>query len=367
MQKLIRACLIGMIGIVPVMLGQSQPVSAELARVEAQALEKTMQFPGELKAYQSVDVYAKVTGFIDKIFVDRASRVRAGDLLAEMTAPEIQAQRAEAEAKIPALAAQKAEAEARLAGAQSTLGRLREASKTPGVVAGNDVILAEKAVEAERSRVDALAKSMEAGEAAVRAVAEMEKYLRITAPFDGVITERLAHPGSLAGPQGGGQGALMRLEQISRLRLVAPVPEAYVESVRSGLRVAFTVPAHPKRTYMGVVARPAHAVDPTTRTMPVELDVTNASGELAPGMYADLKWPVSRAGQSLFVPPSAIKATTERIFVIRVTGGTAEWVDVRRGMATGDKMEVFGDLKAGDMIVLRATDEIRPGTRIAAR
>ena len=101
--------------------------------------------------------------------------------------------------------------------------------------------------------------------------------------------------------------------------------------------------------------------------MPVELDVGNDSGQLAPGMYADLKWPVSRAGQSLLVPPSAIKVTTERIFVIRVTGGTAEWVDVRRGMTTGDKAEVFGDLKAGDTIVLRATDEIRPGTRIATR
>jgi membrane fusion protein, multidrug efflux system len=359
MQVLVRACLIGVIAAAPVMLAQSQGVRVELGRVEARTLEKTIQFPSELKAYQAVDVYAKVTGFIERIPVDRASRVRAGDLLAEMTAPEIQAQRAEAEAKIPALAAHKAEAEARLAAAQSTLERLREAAKTPGVVAGNDVILADKAVEAERSRVDALAKSMEAGEAAVRAVAEMEKYLRITAPFDGVITERSAHPGSLAGPQGGGQGPLLRLE--------APVPEAYVESVRTGLRVGFTVPAHPGRTYTGVVARPAHAVDPATRTMLVELDVSNASGELAPGMYADLKWPVSRAAGSLFVPPSAIKATTERLFVIRVAGGTAEWVDVRRGMRTGDKTEVFGDLKAGDPIVLRATDEIRPGTKISAR
>jgi RND family efflux transporter MFP subunit len=320
-----------------------------------------------LPKYDILTLPPQVTGFIESIPVDRASRVRTGDLLAEMSAPEIQAQRAEADAKIPVLAAQKAEAEARLAAAGSTLERLREAAKTPGVVAGNDLILAEKTVVAEQSRVEALAKSIEAAEAAVRAVAETEKYLRITAPFDGVITERLAHPGSLAGPQGGGRRPLLRLEQMDRLRLVAPVPEAHLESVRKGLRVSFTVPAHPGRTYTAVVARPAHAVDPATRTMPVELDAGNASGELAPGMYAELKWPVSRKERSLFVPPSAVKATTERVFVIRVSGGTAEWIDVRRGAAGPDRVEVFGNLSAGDTVVLRATDEIRPGMRVSRR
>lgn len=367
MRVLVRICWIGMIAATPAMLAPPQAVSTELTQVEARPLETTIPFPGELKAYQAVDIHAKVTGFIETIPVDRASRVKTGDLLAEMSAPEIQAQRAEAEAKIPALAAQKAQAEARLAGAESTLERLREAAKTPGVVAGNDVTLAEKTVEAERSGVEALAKSMEAAEAAVRAVAEMEKYLRITAPFDGVITERFAHPGALAGPQGGRQKPLLRLEQLNRLRLVAPVPEAYVESVRLGLRVNFHVPGRPGRTYTGVVARPAHAVDPVTRTMPVELDVNNASGELAPGMYADLKWPVSRKRESLFVPPTAVETTTERIFVIRVSGGVAEWVDVRRGMTVDGKVEVLGNLNAGDTVVLRATDEIRPGTGITAR
>lgn len=367
MQALIRTCLIGMIVAAPPMLAQSEAVSTELTQVESRPLEKTVSFPGELKAYQVVEIYAKVTGFLESVTVDRGSRVKAGQLLAEMTAPEIQAQRAEAEARIPAIEAQKAEAEAELAAADSTLDRLREAARTPGVVAGNDVVLAGAAVEAARYRVKAFAKSMEAAEAAVRSVAEMEKYLRIVAPFDGVITERFAHTGSLAGPEGGGNRPLFRLEQENRLRLVAPVPEAYVESVRRGLRVKFTVPAHPGQSYSGVVARPAYAVDPSTRTMPVELDVGNASRELAPGMYAELSWPVSRKGESLFVRPSAIKTTTERIFVIRVSGGTAEWVDVRRGMTSGNEVEIFGDVSPGDTIVLRATDEIRPGTRVSRR
>ena len=113
-----------------------------------------------------------------------------------------------------------------------------------------------------------------------------------------------------------------------------------------------------------VVARPAYAVDSKTRTMPVELDVTNSGNKLTPGMYAEVAWPVRRGGESLFVPPTAIKATTERIFVIRVSNGKAEWVNIRRGISEGDLVEVFGQLEAGDRIVLRATDETRPGTRI---
>ncbi len=131
--------------------------------------------------------------------------------------------------------------------------------------------------------------------------------------------------------------------------------------------MSFTVPAHPGSTYTGIVARPSYAVDPSTRTMPVELDVNNSAGELSPGMYAEISGRVRRKGESLFVPPTAVKSTTERIFVIRVTGGAAERVDVRRGMTVGDRVEVFGDLSSGDPIVLRATDEIRPGTRVKAR
>ena len=157
---------------------------------------------------------------------------------------------------------------------------------------------------------------------------------------------------------------MFHIEQVDRLRLVAAVPEAYTQSIRIGSRVQFTVPAFPGQTFAATVARPAFSVDPETRTMPVEADVDNRSGKLAPGMYAEIAWPISRDAESLFVPASAIKATTEHIFVIRVVDGKADWVDIRRGVTQGDMVEVFGDLKAGDTIVRRATDEIRPGTPI---
>jgi multidrug efflux pump subunit AcrA (membrane-fusion protein) len=103
-----------------------------------------------------------------------------------------------------------------------------------------------------------------------------------------------------------------------------------------------------------------------TRSMLVELDVNNARQTLAPGMFAEVRWPVGRAHASLFVPTTAVVRTSERQFVVRVRNGVAEWVDVRRGEVDGDVIEVFGELREGDLVVRRGNDEIRPGTRIAA-
>ncbi len=342
-------------------------VRTELAQVVLKPLEKTTVIPGELKAYQSVAIYAKVTGFVEAIHTDRGSFVEKGQVLAEMSAPELVARRVEAQSRIPAVIAQRIESQAMLAAAEGTHRRLAEAAKTPGAVAGNDVFLAQKAVDAERARIDSLDKTVAAHEAAVRAIEEIEKYLKVTAPFAGVITERQAHVGALAGPEGNPGLPLFTLEEVSRLRLVAAVPESYRQSIARGQRVQFSVAAFPARIFSGVVARPAYAMDPETRTMPVELDFTNSATELTPGMYAEVRWPIQRSRETLFVPPTAIMATTERIFVIRVTNGKAEWVDVRRGMTEDNLAEVFGDLAEDDRIVLRATDEIRPGMQVAPR
>jgi len=363
--SLVLASTLGWAG--PARAQSGASVTAETVRVVARPLDLSVKLPGELKAFQAVDIHARVTGFIESIEVDRGSQVAEGALLATMSAPELEARRVESEAKIPVIEAQVSEARAKLAAAESTLERLREAAKTPGVVAGNDLVLGEKGVEAARSHMASLERSVAAARAAVRSLQEMEKYLRITAPFSGVITDRYAHIGALAGPEGGGRVPLLRLEQTSSLRLVVPVPEAYAESIRPGRTVSFTVSAYPGMAFRGTVSRPAHSVDPQTRTMPVEVDVNNAAGNLAPGMYAEVSWPVLRRGESLFVPVGAVKSTTERTFVVRLRDGVAEWVDVRRGMTEGKQLEVFGDLKAGDTVVARGTDEIRPGTRIASK
>jgi RND family efflux transporter MFP subunit len=343
---------------------ETAAVTAKLVEVVSRPMQGTTTLPGELRPYRSIDVYAKVSGFVESVRVDRSSRVRKGELLATVTAPEMQAQISEAKAKVVAVESQRAEVEAKRAAAESTLNRLREAAKTPGVVAGNDIVLAEKALEAESARVASVEKSIEAAKASVTALEEMLRYLTVSAEFDGVITERLIHEGSLVGPESKGSTPMFRLEQINRLRLVVAVPEALAGGIRRGTVVRFTVSTYPGENFTGVVARPSLSIDSRTRTMPVELDVTNTGGRLTPGMYAEVAWTQGRGGSSLLVPQKAIKATTERIFVIRVVNGLAEWVNVRRGAPDGELIEVFGNLKAGDKIFERATDEVRPGTRV---
>ena len=194
-----------------------------------------------------------------------------------------------------------------------------------------------------------------------KAVAELEGYLRVTAPFDGVVTDRAVHVGSLVGPTG---DPMLRVQQVSRLRVVVSVPEAALESVEQGETIRLTVPAHPGETFTGKVARIGQALDPRTRTMPVELDVENTIGRLAPGMYAQVAWAMRRARPSLFVPATAIATTTERTFVVRIRNSRAEWVDVKRGVSADLLVEVFGALNAGDQVAVRGTDEIRQGTAV---
>ena len=193
---------------------------------------------------------------------------------------------------------------------------------------------------------------------------DLQAYLRITAPFDGMVTDRLVHPGALVGP--GADPVLLVIQQVSHLRLVVAVPEEDVGGIVNGAKVEFRVPAYPERAYSGTVARIAHALDQKTRTMPVELDVMNRDGSLSPGMYPSVKWPIRRARPALFVPRTSVVTTTERTFVVRNHNGTAEWVDVRKGTVEGDLVEVAGNLKPGDMVVRRATDEIREGTALPA-
>jgi RND family efflux transporter MFP subunit len=339
--------------------------TTELAPVVSKQLSRTLDLPGELQPFQSVSIHAKVRGYVDRVLVDRGSEVKQGQLLAELTAPEMKAQIAEAESKVQAAESERLQAEAQLAAAQSTSDRLKKASETPGAIAGNELIQAQKQVEAAQALVEAKRQAAQAVQGAVRTLKDLEAYLRITAPFDGIVTDRLVHPGALVGP--GADPVLLVVQEIAHLRLVVPVPEEDAGGIVRGAQVQFHVPAYPERAYSGVVARISHSLDQKTRTMAVELDVFNRDGSLSPGMYPSVKWPVRRSHPSLLVPKTSVVTTTERTFVIRNHDGRAEWVNVTKGFSDGDLIEVSGDLKPGDMVVRRANDEIRDGTPLAKR
>ncbi|MDR1990207.1 MAG: efflux RND transporter periplasmic adaptor subunit [Acidobacteriaceae bacterium] len=345
------------------------PRAVDVVRVVEQPLDVPLSLPGELTAFQSVAIFPRVTGFVKSIDVDRGSVVHAGEVVAVLEAPELAAQRLEAQSTLQGLDAQLAAARAKADADTSTFDRLKSAAATPGVVAGIDVVVAGKAADASRNQVTAAEQRVDAAKQALRAVSDMESYLRVTAPFDGVVTERNVHPGALVGPSSGAgaPAPMLRIVENRRLRVVVPVPEAYTSELKTGTDIAFTVAAYPGETFTGKIARVAHAVDVNTRTMPVELDVANRDGRLASGTFCQVRWPVHRPGLSLFVPSASVASTTDRTFVIRVRDGKAEWVDIRTGLTSGPLVEVFGDLHAGDVIAARGTDELRSGMEIQPR
>jgi membrane fusion protein, multidrug efflux system len=334
----------------------------EFVPVVAKAVSRSIDLPGEFDPFLSVSLHARVPGYVERVAVDRGSIVKQGDVLVELSAPEMASHIAEAQSKIQSIESDCLQAEAQLAALQSTYERLKKAAQTPGAIAENELIQLQQQIDATKALIQSRRQSGQAADANLRALQEMQAYLKITAPFDGVITDRLVHPGALVGP--GADAPLLVLQQIAKLRLVVALPEEDSGTILQGTRVTFQVPAFPDRTYSGTIARSSHTLDPKTRTMAVELDVVNTDGTLSPGMYPTVKWPVRRPRPALVVPASSVVTTTERTFVIRAREGHAEWVDVKKGAAEAGLVEVLGQLQAGDRVVARATDEIRDGAAL---
>jgi RND family efflux transporter MFP subunit len=357
-------------------LQPAQAQTIELVPVVKKSVSRTVALPGEFQPFMNVALYARVQGYVENVLVDRGSVVKQGDLLVALSAPEMKAQIAAAESKVQAADADRLQAQSKLASLEATLtasqatyGRLKTASATPGAIAGNELDVAFQNIEsqragiqAQRSSIDALSNKKTATEAELRALQDMEAYLQVTAPFDGVVAERNVHPGALVGPAA--STPLLVLQQVSRLRLVVAVPEENIGGIVRGANVSFGVPAFPTRTFSGTVARIPPGLDAKTRTMPVELEVINKDHVLGPGMYSTVNWPVRSTNPALFVPKTAVVTTTERTFVVRDKNGRAEWLNVQKGAPDGDLIRVLGPIQDGEMVVKRATDEIREGTTL---
>ena len=343
--------------------------TVEVVPVASQKLATVFTLPAQLIPFETVDIYPKVTGFMDMIRVDRGSRVRKGELIIRLSAPELVAQRAQAESAVRAAESQLTTAQAKLISDKGTYLHMVSAAKTPGVVADNDVMVASQTVSADQGQVHSGEDNVAAARDGLRRVAQLESYLNIYAPFDGIVTTRNLHPGALVGPASGQSGTMpiVQIVDNGHLRLVVPVPEAYVGEMQVGQQVAFTVPAYPGQTFHAPIARISHDVDLNTRTMPVELDVHSADGRLSPGSFSSVQWPVHRAAPTMFVPASAVTNDQQRTFVQGVRDGKAEWVDVVTGLSVDGNIEVYGDLKPGDEVIRNATDTIRPGQSVKTR
>ncbi len=317
--------------------------------------------PGELRAYQDVHVRARVEGFIKRLFVDRGSWVRRGQTLAVLSAPELRARQLAADQRLVRARAQYQAARANAVRDVATLRRLQAAARAAaGAVAGNDIQIARQTAAADRAQVTASLAAVRGAAAKLRSLRALTAYLRVRAPFSGMIIQRRVSTGSLVGPSATAP-ALFRLQQLNPLRLVVEVPESDDTGIHAGGKVSFSVIAFPGKLFRGVIARIPESLHSGTRVMPVELNVANPRQLLDPGMYAQVRWPVRRPYPTLLVPVSAVDATTAETFVVRIVRQRIQRVSVRRGFTMGDEVEVFGKIRAGDLVARRATSELRPG------
>lgn len=311
-------------------------------------LEATIQIPGELQAFQQVDLYAKVNSFVKKLYVDVGSEVKAGQLLATMEAPEINAQLSGADSKLKAQ-------EAIYLSSKATYDRLLETSKTPGTVSQNDLDIASAKQKSDKAQLDA-------ARAAYNEVGNTRDYLEIRASFNGVIAARNVSAGAYVGPSGKGSDLPMfTLSEQKKLRLVVSVPEQYTSYIDNHTPTSFTVQSLPNQTFNASVSRLAGALDNRLRSQRTEMDVDNKDGKLLPGMVAEVSFILKNQMNAFVVPTSAVLKSTQGVFVIKVQDSKTVWVPVKTGRSDDSQTEVFGDIADNDILVTNATEEVRDG------
>lgn len=322
----------------------------KFATVIADQRSFTITLPGELKPYEEVNVFPKIKGFIKRIYVDRGSRVRKGQLLAQLEAPEVGAQFA-------ASTSSSGTAYQKFIFSRQSYNRLKEAAKKEGAVA---------TIELERAYSLYLGDSAAyfSSRYAASASGQMQNYLRIIAPFDGVITARNASPGALVGDNGINGAPVFQLVQENKLRLVVAIPEKQAQSLTGGTEATFTVIDNPGMTFIASLSRNSNAIDAVTKSLLAEFDVNNGDNLLHPGQYAKVKLQLQRSHPTLWVPATSLVQAQSGVFVVKNENGLVKRVPVQTGLASDSLTEVFGDLKAGDKIFLKGSEELKAGTKI---
>jgi RND family efflux transporter MFP subunit len=322
----------------------------EIGHVTENPLSSYVKLPGQLKPFEEVNIYAKVNGFVDAVLVDRGSRVRKGQVLVRVIAPELESQEQMATSKY-------AQAQEDAVASREKYRRLKEAAGEAGAVAPLDLDNALARTKADDAKVMAEKSNVEM-------MRNIKSYLTITAPFDGVIIQRNISAGALVGPGSkSNDQPMLVLQQLKKMRLEVYIPEAYVDQVDLTRRVSFIFNSMPDKELTATISRSANALT-SMRSEAIEIDLQNDKQLFKPGMYAEVKVPLLSGSKALLIPNNAIIRSTERQYVITVKEGKTRFVDVKEGLKAKDSTEVFGNLAGGDEILLHATDEIKEGTTI---
>ena len=260
----------------------------KLMALQSRMVNGSVKLPGVLEPFEFVQIFPKVNGFVKDVYVDRGSVVKTGQVLLRLEAPEIEQHVAAAKQKY-------AEAYALYLTSKDKYNRLLETSKTPGTVSSFDL-------QAAHSKMQADSATAQGENANYKAQQTMFGYLTVTAPFNGVITDRNVHPGALVGPGAQGNTPMLILQQQSKLRMVVNIPEEYSAQITDNSVVHFTVNALPGKEYTGHVSRASGSLNDKFRSETIEVDVLNPDNIFKPGMYAEVNLSIEGNKNAFFVP-----------------------------------------------------------------
>ncbi len=359
---------------------------AAVVQVRRTPLSNTLSVAGEFLPYQEVELHAKVAGYIKKINVDIGDRVHQGQVLAVLEIPELTAQLESANAgvrhsqeEITRAQNEVSRAEADHAALHAAARRLKQASEArPGLIAEqelDDALAKDRSTEAQvdaaKSALAASRQQLEVSQADREHYSALSEYSRITAPFDGVVTWRYADTGSLiqAGTSNVSSEPVVKLSQVSMLRLRIAVPESLAGSVRDGDQADIRVKATDQHI-TGKVVRSTASLDRSTRTMQAEVDVPNGEYKLTPGMYADVTLGIQNAANALTLPLQAVNRGNDADHATVMLVNSQNHVEerqIRTGIEGSDRVQILSGLNEGDRVIVGNLGAYHPGQHVDPR
>jgi membrane fusion protein, multidrug efflux system len=320
------------------------PLAVQTVLPKRGPIARTITLPAfRILAYQEATLYAKVSGYLKTLTVDKGDSVTQGQFLAEIEVPE--------------LLADQTQYEAESAVAHTNYERMAEArQKAPDLVVPQTV--------------DDLRGQWEVAEAKLQRTRTLLQYARITAPFSGVITARFVDPGAYipAATAGGTpqSAAMVTLMDYNRVRVQVFVPEAEVPFITNGVPVKLTAEELPGRVFRGTVTRFAHALDEATKTMLTEIELPNPTGALRPGAYASVQFEVERQPEALLLPVQALAPEKAGTFVLTLADGKARKTPVKTGFNDGVNVEITDGVKPGEPVILAGKQSLTDGQPVTA-
>lgn len=319
--------------------------TVQVATATAAPSEHRLVLPGTLRAWQNTPLYARAEGYLTRLHADIGDEVRAGQVLAEVDTPEL-------DRELAAARAQAAQSQARLALAESTDRRYRMLLAQRSV---SELEADQAATAAQAGRAD-----VDLARANVQRLEERARFKRVTAPFDGRITQRIAEPGVLVTPT----TSLFQLAATDRLRVRIQVPQSHMRSVRPGLEAQLTVQEYPARIFTGRVTRTSGSLD-EARTMTAEVELSNVEDHLMPGTYSQVSIVARAAVPTVLIPANALIVNHQGTQVVLVEpAGTVQLRAVRIGRNLGAQVEVLEGISAGARLILNPDDTLRSGARV---